>query len=171
MAYYDDKIIAAAKSIYLTINDKGQRRYSYQEITNELRIRFKGKVKKLTEKTILNWARSGDWEKDYQLIKSLGQEKAIAATKDKERTMLDAKSDDIAQRRIVSKRIMGKANQLLEMTLDDMIKSGVNEIDLRTLQQIANQREEVIRNLDGMQPPESNIDSKINRLLDLYDNK
>ena len=62
-----------------------------------------------------------------------------------------------------------KAEKLLEMSLDEMIANEHNEFDLRILQQIAYQREDVIRNLDGTQKPESNTEAKLDRILSAYE--
>lgn len=169
MAYSED-IIDAAKNFYLTINDKGGREYSYAEILQKLQEKFtKKKTVKLSKETICSWAKKGNWEADLQAVKSLGQQKAIEASRDKELALTDAKSDDIAERRIGAKRIKDKADRLLEMTLDKMIANGVNEIDLRILQQISHQREEVIRNLDGVEQPKSAVETKLDKLLSAYE--
>lgn len=167
---YSEKIIDAAKNLYLTINDRGQRKYSYDEIIQELsKIFTKKKIGKITKRTVINWSKKESWEASLQAVKSLGQQKAIMATADKEKTLIDAISDDIAERRIKAKEIKDKADLLLLMTLDKMIESGVNEIDLRTLQQISTQSENIIQNLDRIKTPESSIDSKLERVLALYD--
>jgi hypothetical protein len=169
---YDTKIIDSAHDIYLTVNDKGQRAFSYDKILQELhKIYTKKKIGKLSRETIVYWSKINNWEADLQAVKSLGKQKAITETTDKEKLLTDAKSDDIAERRIKAKEIKDKADQLLLMTLNKMIESGENELDLRVLQQISAQREDVIQNLDGIQqsnPEKTEINTNIkNRIKEL----
>lgn len=166
---YSEKIIDEAKNLFLTVDDKGNRKYSFQEIAQKLTENKS--IKKIVKSTIIGWAKNCNWEIEYQAIKNLGQEKAIQETSDKEKTLFDSKSNDIAERRISAKQIKDKADKILIKILDANIQIDDVEklsIDARTLQQISNQREDTIQNLDGQQRPEDQINKKIEKLLNLY---
>lgn len=185
---YSEKIIDKAKDLFLTINDKGERAYSYQDIINKLSESFRKKeMGKMTCQVIGLWSRKYGWVEDLQAIKSLGQQKAIEITRDKELTINNAVSDDIADRRISALRIKKKADMILEAALDNEIERAEDarlkkvkykpEIDLKTLQQIAHQREDIIQNLDGVKPKggvvienEDQVNEKINEFLNLRNN-
>jgi len=52
------EVVDYARELYLTVNEKGERVYSYQEIANKIDERFNVK---LTKVTIKNWADKHNW--------------------------------------------------------------------------------------------------------------
>lgn len=60
---YSDEIIEYAKELYLTVDEKGNRVYSFQKIVDLIRQRFDVK---LTKQTVKNWADRYGWHRLLQ---------------------------------------------------------------------------------------------------------
>jgi organic radical activating enzyme len=103
-------IIEYAKSLYIEVNEDGNRINTFQEISNKVQKKFK--ISK-TYSTIAKWVVKYDWENTFIKLKQAGIEKGKEQLQEKENKLIDEKSQVIADIYKSNKQIHGLAKQTL----------------------------------------------------------
>lgn len=167
---YDQKIIDHALDLYLEVDNTGNRRFSFGQIAEKLSRKYNKTIKR---EIIYQWEKRNNWKTLLLAGKKLGQEKAVREAVDKEVTITDAIANDIAERRKMAVNKKALADFLILSTLKaeaEKVKATgeENTIDMRILQTIAKNEEEIVQALDG-HGTGTDEDAPINKLIDKLD--
>lgn len=166
--YTKENIIEYAKNLYLTYDDKGNRKYSLREIEKEITQKLH---KKISFKTIKNYADKYGWEKLLQQGKNIGTQKAITEKMEKEETIKEAISNDVAERRKDKTSILKLSSFILAHDLKveaEKIRSNpelVSKINTRELMGVIKDCENIIDNLDGKKQPGNEGNANITTII------
>jgi hypothetical protein len=108
-------VIEYAKELYCTVDIlDGRKKYTYQQIANELSIKFGLKIEL---HNIINWASQGNWEKTFDNVKMAGIEKAEIAIAEKENKIIDEKSNIVSDIYSTNKELWKKAIEHIQARL------------------------------------------------------
>jgi hypothetical protein len=108
-------VIEYAKELYCTVDIlDGRKKYTYQQIANELSIKFGLKIEL---HNIINWASHGNWEKTFDNVKMAGIEKAEIAIAEKENKIIDEKSNIVSDIYSTNKELWKKAIEHIQARL------------------------------------------------------
>ena len=169
-----DTIIEYAQTLFLTLDDKGGKAFSLRDISTEIKRKYH---KSIDFSTVANWAKKGGWEALLQAAKNQGAQKeiqqlALLKNASRQEEILDIVSSDIASRRAVHSKVGALALRIITHNLEVAVKKGEEtpdeyiSVDMKALQTIARQSEDVIQILDGKKEPvASDIPSHIRDIL------
>lgn len=86
---YSQKVVDYAKELWLEFDHNGEHRYKSSEIAKKIGTKFK---KKITTKTIANWAREHEWQKLFEVAKQEGIKTAIVEYQSERQELIKEKS-------------------------------------------------------------------------------
>jgi hypothetical protein len=121
------EVVEFAKQLFCTVDViDGRKKYTYQQIADELSIKFGLKIE---HHNIINWAMQGQWEKTFDNVKMAGIEKAEIAIAEKENKIIDEKSNIVSDIYLKNKTLWADAVKHVEARLNGEPASEMEDAD------------------------------------------
>lgn len=117
------KAVEFAKSLYLEVNENGEKAYSCEYIAIQLQKKCKYEC---NQSTVYRWAKNNDWDGLFEKIKMAGIEKVKNSIQQKENQLIDEKSQVIADIYKSNKTLQKISQQTILARLTGQQVKGVN---------------------------------------------
>jgi hypothetical protein len=121
------KIIEFAQSLYLEVNDEGNKIHTWDSISKSIQKRFKQEIH---YSTIAKWSKKYDWENLFSKIKMAGIERGKEQLQEKENKIIDERAQTIADIYKSNKQLQSLSQKTILARLTGQKLKDVNGNDL-----------------------------------------